>query len=294
MPPLVSAGTIDAQAKFTDFGGQRPGLVPAGARGGAKDLLVYENVWCMVMAGGKHQQLQLGTMVYVDGAWKLIDGPLFGAGDQTLAGFFYDVEGGASPQATAAALNEPTAEMQKILDALQKIDAQIAAAAADAKPALNAQRADLLERLAAATPEAERDQWTKQLADMISFAVQDGTYPDGVSRLEKLETRLKDEKASEDLLTHVEFRRMQAAWGLSLADPKADYAKIQAAWLEQLEKFVGEHKAGEHVAEALYQLAMGNEFPPGDLEAAQKWYQRLATEFPNGPNAARRAARCAA
>jgi hypothetical protein len=146
----------------------------------------------------------------------------------------------------------------------------------------------LLEKLASvgASP-AEREQWLKQLADMISFTVQDGTYPEGLERLKKLEAKLKEDKASEDLLTHFEFRRMQAAWGLSLTDPKADYAKVQEEWLKQLEAFVGERRAGEHVAEALYQLAIANEYPPGNPEAAQKWYQRLVTEFANSPNAAK-------
>jgi hypothetical protein len=86
-------------------------------------------------------------------------------------------------------------------------------------------------------------------------------------------------------VTHIEFRRMQAAWSLALSDPKADYTKVQEAWLKQLEQFVTDHKSGEHVAEALYQLAMANEYPPGDAESAQKWYQRLVTDFPNSANA---------
>ncbi len=284
---LATGGKVDPKSEFTDFGGQRPGAIPAGTRGSTQDLLVYEDVWCMVLAGEQHQQLQLGSMVFVDGAWKLIDGPAFGAGDQTLAGFFYDAEGAAAaPDAAIAAMNEPTAAMQKILEAIEKVDAQIATAALDKKGPLNGQRADLLEKLAgtAATP-AERDQWLKQLADMISFTVQEGAYPAGLERLAKLEEKLKADKAGEDLLTHVEFRRMQAAWSVALSDPKADYAKVQEAWLKQLEQFVADHSAGEHVAEALYQLAIANEYPPGDAEAAQKWYKRLVDEFAGSPNA---------
>jgi hypothetical protein len=284
---LASGGKIDAQAEFTDFGGQRPGAVPAGTRGSTKDLLVYEDVWCMVLTGGQHQQLQLGSLVNVDGAWRLIDGPSIGAGDQTIAGFFYDAAGrSAATENAVAAMNEPTEEMQKVLDEIQKVDAQIAAAAMDKKGPLNAQRANLLQKLAdiAATP-AERDQWIKQLADMVSFATQEGAYPEGIERLAKLEEKLKADKAGEDMVTHIEFRRMQAAWSLALSDPKADYTKVQEAWLKQLEQFVTDHKSGEHVAEALYQLAMANEYPPGDAESAQKWYQRLVTDFPNSANA---------
>src|SRR4029079_12297496 len=72
---VQAEGKIDEKAEFTDFGGTRPGAVPAGARGGTKDLLVYEDVWAMVLTGGKHEQIQLGSMVDLDGSWKLIDGP---------------------------------------------------------------------------------------------------------------------------------------------------------------------------------------------------------------------------
>jgi thiol-disulfide isomerase/thioredoxin len=285
---VVAQGKIPATAEFSDFGGLRPGAVPAGTRGGSKDLLVYEDAWAMVLTGDTPQQLQLGSMVLVDNCWKLIDGPALGAGETVAAGFFYDAQGVTPPaQPQMAAINEPTEEMQKVLEAIQKVDEQLAAAEADKKPALNAQRADLLEKLAGISKEpAERDQWLKQAADMISFSVQDGSYPDGLARLEKLEAKLADDKAGEDLLTHVEFRRMQAAWGLSLADPKAEYAKIQEQWLKQLEAFVEKHKSSEHVAEALLQLAMASEFA-GNNEAAEKWYRRLAADFPKAPNAAK-------
>lgn len=280
---LAAADAIDAKAQFSDFGGLRPGAVPAGARGGAKDLLVYEDVWAMALSGDAPVQLQLGSMVHVDGAWKLVDGPAVGAADSVVAGFFYDAEGVIPQQPQVAAINEPTEEMQTVLESIQKLDEELLKAAADKKPALHAERADLLERLASiAKDPAEREQWTRQLIDMVSAAVQEGSYPEGLARLEKLEASLAADKASEDLLTHVEFSRMQAAWGLAQSDPKAEYAKIQEAWLKQLEEFVAKHKSSEHVAEALLQLAMASEFG-GDKAAAQKWYERLVQDFPQSP-----------
>ena len=65
---------------------------------------------------------------------------------------------------------------------------------------------------------------------------------------------------------------------------------MQEAWLKQLEEFVAQAQAGEHVAEALYQLAMANEYPPGDAEAAQKWYQRLVDRISQQPQRRRRPA----
>ncbi|MBA3481902.1 MAG: redoxin family protein [Pirellulales bacterium] len=279
---LVSDGKIDAKAEFTDFGGLRPGAVPAGTRGGTKDLLVYEDVWAMALAGDQPQQLQLGSMVNIDGAWKLVDGPVIGAADSVVAGFFYDAEGVIPQQTQVAAINEPTEEMQTILETIQKLDDQLIKAEPDKRAALHNQRADLLERLATVAKDpTEREQWTKQLVDMVSAAVQEGSYPEGMERLKKIETRLTADKASEDLLTHVEFSRMQAAWGLAQGSPEAekDYAKIQEAWLKQLEEFVGKHKSSEHVAEALLQLGMASEFA-GEKETALKWYQRLVKDFP--------------
>jgi thiol-disulfide isomerase/thioredoxin len=184
-----------------------------------------------------------------------------------------------------ASINEATEEMQKILESIQKLDEQLISAAADKKGPLNAQRADLLERLASVSKDpTEREQWTRQLIDMISASVQEGTYPKGLERLQKLEAKLKADKASEDLLTHLEFNRMLAAWGLAQQDPKAEYAKIQEVWLKQLEDFVAKHKASDHVAEALLQLATSSEFS-GNKEAAQKWYQRLVKDFPSSPKA---------
>ena len=282
---LAGEGKIDAKAEFTDFGGLRPGAVPAGTRGTEKDLLVYEDVWAMVLSGGQHVQMQLGSMVNVDGCWKLIDGPTLGASDTALAGFFYGIEGAApgGPGAATTAINEPNEAMQKILTSIEKLDAELASAAADKLPELNAKRADLLEQLAAAaaTPE-ERVMWLKQVADAISSAAQDGSYPEGLERLEKLEAKLAEEKASEDLLTHIEFRRMVAAHWLKNADPKTDYVEAQKEWLKQLEDFVARHKGSEHVAEALYQLGTYSEYG-GDEAAAQKWYERLAADFPKSP-----------
>lgn len=282
---VVSDGKIDAKAQFTDFGGLRPGAVPAGTRGGKRDLLVYEDVWAMALTGDQPQQLQLGSMVNIDGAWKLVDGPVIGAADSVVAGFFYDAEGVIPQQPQVAAINEPTEEMQTILESIQKLDDDLTKAAPENKAALHGERADLLERLATVAKDpTEREQWTKQLIDMVSAAVQEGSYPEGLERLQNLEAKLTANKASEDLLTHVEFSRMQAAWGLAQSDPKAEYAKIQEGWLKQLEEFVAKHKSSEHVAEALLQLAMASEFG-GNKEAAQKWYQRLVKDFPKSAKA---------
>ena len=268
-------------SQFTDFGGQRPGVVPAGSHGLSRDLLVYENVWAMVLQDGKPEQLQLGTMIQIDGAWRLVDGPVADDSGKTITGFFYN---GASENLghseEAVANTGPSEKMQQILAALEKLDLKISTAAQDQQATLNAQRANLLERLAALAPDRQqRDQWLGQMADMVSAAVQSGSYPQGIARLQALEEKLAANKAPTNLRTHVLFRRLQAEYGLSLSQPKADYAKIQEHWLKQLEDFVGKHGKSSHASEALLQLAMASEFAD-EPQTAEKWYQRILEDFP--------------
>ena len=281
---LADSKGIGAKARFSDFGGLRPGLVPAGAHGLGKDALVYENAWAMVLDGDEHLQLQLGAMLRVGDAWKLIDGPRLG-NEAFAGGFFYTNPGQAD--AVGPVQSAPNARMQKLLAEMEKLDQQYALASNKQKPDLNVKRADILERVAAAAPKGrDRNQWYEQLADMISAAVQDGSYPKGGQRLAKLESALAKQKATAELVTHFKFRRLQADNSLRLAAPKADYAKIQELWLKELESFVKDHADSKHAAEALLQLAMASEFS-GEEDNAVDWYRKIVKQFPTSQSAAK-------
>lgn len=284
---LANSKKIPADSEFSDFGGLRPGMVPAGSSGLEKDLLVYENVWAMVYDGQAHKQVQLGTMLKVGDAWKLIDAPSIGEAGEMAVGFFYDA-GGASPVSMATTGGSaPTDAMQETLSAIEKLDEQLASASRKDLPKLNARRADLLEKLASQAPAGEeREQWLRQLADMISAAVQDGGYPDGAERLEELAGKLAKAKASGDLQMHIVFRRMQADYGLKIANPKADFNKVHNEWLKQLEEFVTKYSSSEHAAEAMLQLANASEYA-GEPKEALKWYGQLVKSFPNSQQAAK-------
>lgn len=284
---LVTSKKIPADSEFSDFGGLRPGMVPAGSSGLEKDLLVYENVWAMVYDGQAHRQVQLGTMLKVGDAWKLIDAPSIGEAGEMAVGFFYDA-GGASPVSMATTGGRaPTDAMQETLSAIEKLDEQLVSAARKDLPKLNDRRADLLEKLASQAPAGEeREQWLRQLADMVSAAVQDGGYPDGAERLEELAGKLAKAKASKDLQMHIVFRRMQADYGLKIANPKADFNKVHNEWLKQLEEFVKQYSSSEHAAEAMLQLANASEYA-GEPKEALKWYGQLVKSFPSSQQAAK-------
>jgi hypothetical protein len=286
----VKNSLVGPDAQFTDFGGLRPGMIPAGTRGSTQEFMVYENVWAMVVSDGKHQQLQLGTLVYTDGGWRLVEAPTGGDQNQVAGGFFFRPTGGGGsgggggPLPTSGA---PSEEMQQVLAAMEKLDSQMSSASSEQLAKLSAQRAEYLQRLAELSPtRGEQEQWLRQLADMVSAAVQGGQYPQGVARLKQLEASLAKGKASADLQTHFEFRRMQAEQGVKFSDPKANHAKLQEEWLEQLEAFVKAHRKSEHASEALLQLAMYSEFS-GEEQRAAQWYQTLVRDFPDSPNAAK-------
>lgn len=286
---LAASKKLGKSPEFHDFGGLKPGMVPAEAGSSDKDLMVYENVSAMVRTGDDFEQLRLGTLVNVKGAWRLLESPSLSEESTVASGMFYDSSPGASGLVGNAGLamsNAPTEKMQEILSKLEELDQQLMQASDKQKPALNKSRANLLLQLAsAANSPSERSQWLRQLADMVSAAIQDGSFPSGLNYLKAVEQKLAKQDASSDLLAHYEFQRMLAEhYGVTLRDPKVDHLKAQAKWLEDLEAFVEAHPKSDNSAEALRQLAMGTEIS-GDNKAAEKWYRQIIENHPSSIHA---------
>src|SRR5690606_16825165 len=140
-----------------------------------------------------------------------------------------------APVPGAIAGGGPSEEMQKIMAELGRLDAQGDQGDNKAQIARVNQRAKLLTQLAelsAAGP--DREQWYRQLADMLSASVQMQQNFGAIKQLEDLGTKLKQAKASEDVVAHVEFRRLWGVYGKAQLEEK-DYAKVQDAWLASLE-----------------------------------------------------------
>jgi thiol-disulfide isomerase/thioredoxin len=130
----------------------------------------------------------------------------------------------------------------------------------------------------------ERAAWLRQLADMISAAVQSGTYPDGAKRLESLLARLQRTEEDRQAAGYVRFRQISAEYGLSMQARGADFAKIQTEWLKKLQQYVAEYPQSPDAAEAMLQLAIAQEFA-GQEEEAKKWYGRIVQGFPESATA---------
>lgn len=276
---LVSEKTV-----WSNFGATQPGIVAANGEELTKDLLVYENVSAVVEAEGKHGQVAVGTLIQVGRVWRLIDVPANLLDDKLAGhpgGYFFAAAAASSSPARPSA-GEPTAEMQKLTEELEKIEQALASATDPAKlSAGNAQRADILEKLyEVASTDEERTTWIRQLADTISSAVQAGGYPEGIERLDKLAEKLQSAQAKPEYRGYVKFRKLLAAYSAEVQDPQVDPVKLQERWTEQLQGFIEEFPQTSDAPDAMLQLALAQEFA-SKTEEALKWYGRIATEFPN-------------
>ena len=269
---------VTANSEFVDFGAARPGAVPAGADGATRDVIVYEGASALLDNDGKPEQVQLGVLVSVGDAWRLVEAPQVGSDGVELASVFAlsrytsggNRAGGGAP---------PSEKMQTLMSELEKLDEKLSAANRADRAKLTAARARLLQRLADVTEDRElRETWYTQLADMLSAAVVEGTYPEGTKALAELARDLDRAKASKNLQAHVRFQTIWADWGRRSQDPKEDYAKVQDAWLKQLRSFATAYPTSPDTAEAFLQLGMADEFA-GQIEEAEEWYKKLAKEF---------------
>ncbi|MEX2175256.1 MAG: TlpA disulfide reductase family protein [Pirellulaceae bacterium] len=283
---------VTAKSEWLHFGASRPGVVPAGTNGSEKDLVVYDNVTTVVETDGKHSQLVIGTMIKIGDTWRVFDLPKNLAADQTAAaavGYFFQAAINARPDTAESAVSGGiSAEMQKLITTLATLDKSIATATNRREQGrLNGERADLLEQIikAASTVE-DRNLWVRQYAETISAAMQSGMFPEGARRLDALLAQVSKLPDSQDLVASIRFRQMSAAYNLSLQDKDADFEKINAKWLQDLEAFIQDHETSPDAAEAMLQVAIGNEFS-GKEDDAIAWFGRIAKDFPQSDLAAK-------
>ncbi len=281
---MAEQKTVGPQSRFVDFGSARPATIPAGTGGSAKDVVVIDNASALVETEGKHEQVYLGTLVAVGGAWKLVGIPTIGSNNQPQDGSFL-AQGADSPR-DAAGGGAPNDEMQKLMSELEKLDAESSNLPDDQQAANIEARADKLQRLAQIAAASDRDQWYRQLADMLSVAAQSGNYPQGLERLDTLQKTLTDAGASDDAISHAVFQRMWAEYVTSQRAPGADPATVQQKWLADLQAFVGKYGKSPDAAEALLQRGMYQEFV-GKTDDATKWYRQLVTDFPSAEPSAK-------
>ncbi len=274
--------TLGQNAVWVQFSAGLPGVVPAGTDHSTKDVRVYENVTAIAESDGQHRQVQIGTLVQVGDTWRAINLPQIAAEGQAEAapeGLFFRVSLPVRNETDAAGAGGMTQKLLADLENLDKEAVQAVTAADQAK--YTERRADLLQQIADASKSPDqRAMWFRQLADMLSAAVQSGTYDGGAKRLDSLYEKLSKNETDKDIAAYVKFRQLTAAYFLAMKAPKADFAKIQANWLKTLEQYAADYPNSPDAAEAMLQLAISEEFG-GEEDAAKKWYRKIADQFPD-------------
>jgi len=284
---------VGEQSEWVQFSGGQPGVVPAGTDGLTRDLLVYENVVAIAASDGTHAELTIGTLVLTAGGWRVIDLPQVESGTEAVvagSGFFFQTPvGDRAGLATGGAGGDG----QELISQLEQLDrSSEAATTPEQKAAYNARRADLLEKIAAAAASgSDRAMWLRQLADMVSAAVQAGEYPAGAQRLKGLVEKLEADPNDRELAAYVAFRQLAAEYGLKMQAAGSDTEKlgqVQTEWLGAIEQYVKDYSGTPDTAEAMLQLGISEEFA-GKEDAAEQWYARVVSELPDSA-AARKAA----
>jgi hypothetical protein len=266
----VAKLNLGPSARWERFEATTPQCLPADQTGMERDLIKYPKATILYQSGDKHDWVQVGEMIQVGLAWRLVDAPAPGLPAES---------GGGEVAAADPAL-------QPLLDELRKLDAT-APKGLDGmgpNPAVaqyNLKRADLLQKISAKLGKGEeRDAWVRQLSDCLSAAAQaSGKGEKAASeRLVALAQQTAKDQPGSPLAAYVTYREMSADYAAKLSDTGADIAKVQEQWLGRLAKFVQDYPKAEDTPDALLQLGMVSEVVGKETEA-KKWYQQLATTF---------------
>lgn len=277
---------VTSDSRYVDFGSAKPGLIPAGTDGSTKDVFICDNSTALIQSGEKHEQVFLGTLVLAGDAWRLIDVPVVGTDNQRATPGFLALN--TQGPASAGGEGGPSEEMQAQMKILEDLDKKGDGSTPEEISAGIDQRVDAMQKLADMTQGKDREQWYRQMIDVLSVAIQSGSNPNASERLQQLQQKLTDDKGDDDLISHAMFQGMWARFAADQRQPNADVAKLQDQWVNDLKKFVEEHPKSSDAAEALLQLGFYQEII-GKAEEATKWYQQLVTDFPKARQAERAA-----
>ncbi len=275
---MSTSKTITPNSKWIRFDTSMlmPSLIPAEEGKCAQDVLVYENVMAIVETGGSSGFVQLGEFVKVGDVWKMTQFP------QPMEGDTLEMtEGGIlmQPAVMAAGVPAPATldpAVQSIVDELQALDKATQAAGSPTAESTR-KRIALLTRLSREASGESQTQWQQQLIDEITAAIQTGTYPGGMTQLTALEREIQSSSPDSELVPYILYRRLSAEYNEKLRETNMtneQRQELQEWWLKQLNDFATNYSKVPDAADAMYQLAMTQEFV-GKTKEATSWYQKI-------------------
>ena len=286
----AASSLLEKNAHWVHFGGTH-GVLPSGSDGRTQDLYVYDNVIAVIEHEKAHRQILVGALLRSGDTWRLVQLPpaLSTAGNGTAdnqvaqyEGYFFSSSNAATASSNQGGTSEMSAEIQQLLAQLEEIDVQlVSVASADAGQSLNKQRADVLVQLISKSSSVEeKSNWIRQFADSVSAAVQSGAYPQGIAQLQALDSQVAQAGGADH--AYVQFRLMTARYGDSLRRSPEKFDAVQGKWLVDLDAFVKKFPASGDAPEAIFQLAIAEEFS-GSFDRAIAYYGEIVSKYPKAP-----------
>ncbi|MBT4014206.1 MAG: redoxin family protein [Planctomycetaceae bacterium] len=286
----AASSLLEKNAHWVHFGGTH-GVLPSGSDGRTQDLYVYDNVIAVIEHEKVHRQILVGALLRSGDTWRLVQLPPVlstagnGTADNQVAqyeGYFFSSSNAATASSNQGGTAEMSAEIQQLLAQLEEIDVQLASvASADAGQSLNKQRADVLVQLISKSSSVEeKSNWIRQFADSVSAAVQSGAYPQGIAQLQALDSQVAQAGGADH--AYVQFRLMTARYGDSLRRSPEKFDAVQGKWLVDLDTFVKKFPASGDAPEAIFQLAIAEEFS-GSFDRAIAYYGEIVSKYPKAP-----------
>jgi len=271
---------VPADARWTSMlTPQAPGTLPAGTTGLSKDVSAYDNVVALVESKQGNGQVFVGSLVKCGDAWRPVDAPQIAGGIGEAFSFLTPRPTGRG--APTGGTGDVAENLKPLLAKLREIEGKMPSADAAARKGLAAEQIGVLEQLVTAAADTDKGFWTNQLVETLAAYVQEGLFPDGIAKLEKIAAAVKgDDTAS----AFISFRLIQAKYSAGMEQPGADGETLQKTWFEDLKTFTDTYPKAPESAEALLQLAFRDEFEGRDAEAVER-YAAIAATFPDTPQA---------
>jgi hypothetical protein len=265
-------------AKWQHIELKAPQTTPADALGkdARDDLVVHKDATVLLQSadGKEAKSFQIGEIVQVGRAWKLVDGP--------SAGVAMAAQGGPPI----------TPEIRPLVEQLDKLDQagpeQPVTAATVA--AHNAKRAALLEQIVAKVPQDRNEAWTKMLLDALSAAAEGEKLENNrhLFRLKQFRDAFAKPGANQAIGSYAGFRYLVAENSLALASAESGkFEAVQEKWRSGLEAFIKEFPTSDEAPEAMLRLALALDHARDGEPKAKDWYGQLASKFPRHPHAAK-------
>lgn len=271
---------IGPQTTWNNMLSTRPGMIPAGSTGAAKDIVAYDNVVALVDSGSTSGQVYVGSLVRCGDAWKPIDVPQVpgATGDiaEPLAFFAPRFDGPSSPLGP-----QEDPRLKPLLVKLRAVESKLSSATPNARQPLAEEQAELLGQVVAAADQGDQPFWVRQYAETLAAGVQDGSLPSGIAMLDKLASAVGSD---ETLSAFVVFRLASARYAAAMQQPGADIESAQAEWLRDLEQFVEKYPDAPDAAEAMLQMAIADEFSGREDKALER-YRAIREGFPESASA---------